>query len=289
MITMLGTVTMLYMGVAAGMYFAQRNILYLPHVAPAYPREHAVSDIDVLRLQTPDGENLVAWYREAEPGYPTLLYFHGNAGSLLDRTDKFNRFGDRGFGVFGLSWRGYGGSSGSPTEQGLYADGRTALAFMKEELDIKLQQVIVYGESLGTGVAVQMGTEYDLGGIVLEAPYTSIVDIGLKRYPFLPVRLLLKDHFDSISKIAHIRAPLLILHGESDSIIPVSHGRTLLSLAPEPKDAVFFADTDHVNFNLVALRDAVFDFAFANNLITAIRAGASDPPALIPLASNRAL
>ena len=146
-------------------------------------------------LKTPDGARLVAWYGKAKPGQPTLLYFHGNAGSLAVRAERIRRFMDEGWGVYMMTYRGYGGSTGSPSETANVADARLAYGALVQE-GVDPASIILYGESLGTGVAVRLATERPAGGLILDAPYTSIVEVAAQAYPFLPVRYFLKDRYE---------------------------------------------------------------------------------------------
>ena len=163
-----------------------------------------------------------------------------------------------GYGVLLAEYRGYGGNPGGPSEQGFYADGRAYIDWLKREK--KPEKIVIYGESIGSGTAVQMATEYDVSGLVLETPFTSLVDIAAAQYFFVPVRYLLQDRFDNIGKITKVKAPKLVLHGLKDGTIPYASGRSLFDAAPEPKNFVDFPDGGHNNLYDFAAADYVIEF-----------------------------
>jgi fermentation-respiration switch protein FrsA (DUF1100 family) len=240
-------------------FFGQRKLMYFPDRARTLPAEVGLAGVEERTIETPDGMRVVAWYGRAQPGRPTLLYFHGNGGSLANRAPRIARFMDEGWGVYMMTYRGYGGSTGAPSEAANVADARLAYAALVNE-GVRPTSIIVYGESLGSGIAVRIAAELPVGGVILDAPYTSIVDVAAQAYPFLPVRLFLLDRYESARSIAGIKAPLLILHGERDGVVPVGMGRELARLAPEPKRLVTFPNGRH--------SDLYID---GNNAIDAVR------------------
>lgn len=250
----------LYSGIVAYMAIFQRKLLYLPDKSIGNPEIYGLSGFSEHFIKTHDNVLIQAWYKPAKDGMPTILYFHGNASHMGNRAGIYSALSGQGFGVLSISYRGYGKSEGSPHEQGLYADARTAIAFLVQENKIPLDNIILYGESLGTGVAVQMAQEYDVKAVILQAPYTSVSGRAAEIYFFMPVKIIMLDHFDSLSKIAKIKSPLLILHGELDITIPIRHGKTLLQAATCKKEAVFFHDVGHNNFDSTAIAANVLDF-----------------------------
>jgi fermentation-respiration switch protein FrsA (DUF1100 family) len=245
MSTLLAAGAMVYGTTVGALYLVQRRLLYLPDPVPADRERWGAADMALLEVRTEDGLTLTGWHRgPREPGRPTVALFHGNAGHLGLRSFKARQFINAGYGVLLASYRGWGGNPGRPTEAGLYRDARAFLDRLSG-LGVAEQRLVVYGESLGTGVAVQMATERAVRAVVLEAPYTTIPDVGAKRFPFAPVRTLMRDRFDSLSKIGGIRAPLLIVHGERDRTVPVRLGRRLFAAAVEPKRAVWLPQAGH--------------------------------------------
>ncbi|MBT5264118.1 MAG: alpha/beta hydrolase [Rhodospirillaceae bacterium] len=235
---------LLYSLLVAALFTFQRRIIFPANTSLPDKVQAGVSDFSEVRVTTADGLNLLGWYRPAPESRPVVVIFHGNAGHIGHRGYKARGLADAGYGVLLASYRGYGGNPGRPSESGLIADGRAWLDHLEHE-GIAARSIILYGESLGTGVAVSMAAERETGAIVLEAPFTSILEIARKRYWFVPVAWLLKDPFDSMARIAKVTAPLLILHGERDDLIPVTHGRQLFVAATEPKTLKLYADSGH--------------------------------------------
>jgi len=218
-------------------FFFQRNLLYHLSV-DNYLKGQAANEpteIEKVNITTKDKINLVGWfYNKNLDKLKTILFFHGNAGSLKDRTYKLNHFKDLNVNFLIISWRGFSGSEGKPNEKGLYEDAEGAIKWLKVKGIIE-QNIILYGESLGTGVAVEIAQNKNYAGVILESPFTSMVNIGKKHYPFFPVRFLLKDKFESYKKITNISVPVLIMHGKVDKIVPYGMGKKMYELANEPK------------------------------------------------------
>jgi len=229
----LAVVAAVYLIIVAAMYVLQRQLQYFPTQRNPAPSALGLSDVSVEALATPDGETVVAWYSAATEGLPTILFLHGNGGEIGDRADRFAAYQQAGFGVVFLSWRGYGGSTGSPSEAGLLADARTAFKRLESQ-GIPPESISIVGESLGTGVAVQLAADKPVGALVLGAPYASAAEIAARQYPWLPVRLLMKDQFRSIDHIGGVTAPTLILHGTDDRVIPIESGRKLYEATTAP-------------------------------------------------------
>lgn len=240
------------------MYIFQRHLIYYPSKSRAHLNDYQVKDMHVINLHTKDGLVLTSWYRPAKENHPTLLYFHGNAGNIGGRMALGREFMDAGLGLLLLEYRGYGGNKGNPTEQGLYEDGRTAIRFLQQQ-GIKNEDIVLYGESLGSGVATKLGVEYPVCAVVLQSPYTSLTDMTRFYYPFM----LLKpwDRFDSLQRIQSINAPILILHGTKDTVVPYSQGLTLFQHAHEPKKMLSFEQEGHNNiWNAPGFSEHIYKF-----------------------------
>lgn len=235
---------LIYTVVLAGVYLGQRQLQYFPSRANPAPTEVGLVGVAVEPLVSSDGETLILWYAPARGDRPTILFLHGNAGSIADRAPRLAFLQAQGFGAAFLSYRGYGGSSGSISEAGLLTDARTAHDFLLAE-GIPADRIIAIGESLGTGVAIQLAAERPFGALILEAPYTAAVDIAAEQYVWLPVRLLMKDQFHSLDRIVQATAPVLILHGTDDTVIPYAHGQRIYAAAPEPKTFLPLAGKGH--------------------------------------------
>ena len=238
----------IYVAFVGTLFVLQRSMLYFPDSSMPSPHQSLVPEMEAVSVTTADGLEIQSWYRAAEDGRATVVLFHGNAGHIGNRAFKARVFMKAGFGMMLVGYRGYGGNPGKPTEDGLYEDARAALQFLDGK-DGDSSDVVLYGESLGSGVAVQMAMERargtPVGGLIVEAPFTSIADVAAHHYPFLPARLMVWDRFDSAAKIARIEAPLLVIHGENDRTVPTRFGRALFAAAVEPKESHWIENADH--------------------------------------------
>lgn len=248
-------------GVAAiTVFIIQPLLVYFPNKERTNPKDLGLETVDEIALETPDGEQLVAWYAPpSDPDAPTLLYFHGNSGNLAHRKERMHRFIRNGYGVLMPSYRGYSGSTGKPNQAWLTSDGLLAYDYLIG-FGTSPKQIIVYGESLGTGVATPVAVARDIAGLVLEAPFTAAVDVAEERYPFLPIRPFMHDKWESIRIINRINVPLLIIHGAKDKVIPVHHGKTLFAAASHPKDIVIIEDAGHTRLFRLGAWARVKDF-----------------------------
>lgn len=232
-----------YGGLLLVMYVAQRALMYGPDTAHTSPADADFAQAGEVPLTARDGVKILAWFVPPRDGNPVVLYFHGNGGALADRVPRFVPLVADGTGLLALSYRGYGGSSGSPSEDGFIADANAAYDFALSKFPA--DKIVLWGESIGSGVALALAAEKTVAAIILEAPFTSAADVGAKVYPFAPVRLLMKDQFRSDLRIPKVKAPLLIMHGAADAVVPVAFGERLFSLANEPKKFVRFARGGH--------------------------------------------
>ena len=219
----------------------------------------ALIGVREVALTTADGLSLFSWYLAPGAGRPVVAYFHGNGGHIGYRTERLRRLAREGYGVLLVEYRGYAGNPGTPSETGLYADGAAALDFIAGQ-GIAADRIVLWGESLGSGVAVELATRRAVAAVILEAPFTSVAAAAQHHYRLIPAAMLVRDRFDSLSRIDRLNAPLLILHGERDRIVPVSHGRTLLEAAPEPKEGWFAAEGGHRKFAQFGALDAAIAF-----------------------------
>lgn len=231
------------------MYLFQRNFMYYPKVNRYGTSQNDLRDSKEVFIQSTDGILLRSWFYENNKNKTTILLFHGNAGDLDNRIYKLNAFKNLNVNYLIISWRGYSGNKGKPTEHGLYDDARAAIQWL-ENRGIKKNSIVLYGESLGTGVAIEVAQREKFAGIILESPYTSIEDLAKKYYPFLPVRLLLKDKYQSNLKIKNLISPVLVMHGELDNVVPFSMGKKIYENIPSKKYSYFSKfDTHMMQFN----------------------------------------
>lgn len=235
-----------YALLVGGMAVFQRDIIYHPSSQMVDPAQAGVPEMSPVPVRTQDNLVITGWYAPAtRPQAATIALFHGNAGTLAHRAHKARVLLDAGYGVFLVGYRGYGGNPGRPSEAGLYDDSRAVMAWLSTQ-GIPQSRLVAYGESLGTGIAVQMATEHpELAALVLEAPFTRLPDLA-PAY-LLPgfADMLMVDRYDSLGKLPNVQAPLLILHGEHDGVVPVNMGRQMFAAATGDKEGAFLAQAGH--------------------------------------------
>ena len=236
-----------YGGLLALMYVFQRALQYFPDVTRVSPAQAGLPQAQEVALQSADGETLIAWHVPPRGDKPVVIYFQGNAEGPKARVERFTWLTADGTGLLALCYRGYGGSTGRPTEAGLLRDAVAAYAFARARYPAK--RIVLFGESLGTAVAVALAAGHEIGGLILDAPFPSAAEVGAAAYPFAPVRWMMKDKFHSDERIGRVSAPLLVLHGERDSIIPIKFGERLFALAREPKRFARFPQGGHVDLD----------------------------------------
>jgi uncharacterized protein len=243
-----------YGGLVALLYVTQRAIQYFPERFRTVPAAAGLPEAEEIVLDTADGERVIAWHVPPRGDKPVILYFHGNGASLRWRVDRFRALTADGTGLVALSYRGYGGSSGRPTEAGLIRDASAAYGFTLARYGAP--RIALWGESLGSGVAITLAAEHPVGHVILESPFTSAADVGATRYWFVPVRLLMKDQFRSDLRIGKVTAPVLVLHGEVDTIVPITLGERLYALINAPKRFVRFPGVGHNDLGARAVEAA---------------------------------
>lgn len=236
----LGALLFAYCGVLCVLFFYQRHLIYHPETIAVSPTP-PFADIP---LRTADGTAITGWHAPPADSAPTVLFLHGNAGHLGQRHRKHALYLGAGYGVFALSYRGFGPSAGSPTEQGLYHDARAAIAYLEAQ-GVPPGQLILHGESLGAAVAIQMATEITPRALVLEVPFATLEAASRVHYPWVPVSLLLQDRYESLTKIPRIAAPMLILHGEKDTLVPQEQSLLLRQAAHAPVTRITFPQEGH--------------------------------------------
>jgi uncharacterized protein len=233
-----------YLGALVVLYLAQRAFIFpIPPAPRTAPDAAGFPEAEEHVVTTADGEKVIVWHVPAKPGHAVVIYFPGNGDFLAGLAGRFRAITSDGTGLVALSYRGYAGSSGQPSEQGLLSDAAAAYAFTSARYTP--DRIVVWGFSLGTGVAVALAAEQPVGKLILEAPYTSIADVAVSAFRFLPVRWLVRDRFRSDQRIAGVTVPLLIMHGGRDPAIPIVLGERLFALAHQPKQFVRFPEGGH--------------------------------------------
>jgi fermentation-respiration switch protein FrsA (DUF1100 family) len=245
-------------GFVALMYFAQRSLMYFPDRQRTAPAAAGLPQAEEIALDTADGEKVIVWHIPPKGERPVVLYFQGNGGGLNLRADRFRALTADGTGLIALNYRGYGGSTGSPTEEGLIADAEAVYAFAASRYPA--ERIVPWGEALGSGVAVALASSRKVARLMLEAPFTSAADVGARVYWFLPISLLMKDQFRSDLRIPKVSAPVLIVHGTGDTVVPFALGQRLFALANEPKRFVRVDGGGHSDLDRFGALDAVRAF-----------------------------
>ena len=241
----IASIILVYLVIISFFYFYQRSLLYHPN-ENNYLNEKINFNYKEIFIKTDESIKLKSWFIEKDlEKFKTILLFHGNAGNLFNRVYKLNELSKLDLNILLISWRGFSGNKGKPTEKNLYHDAEEAVKWLNNR-GINNKNIILYGESLGTGVATELGKQNIFGGIILESPFTSIAKTAKIYYPYLPIDLILKDRYDSIEKIQNITIPILIMHGKKDNIVPQKMGLELFEKANEPKFNYFPENDDHM-------------------------------------------
>ena len=237
--------SLIYLIILLSLFFFQRSLLYHPNVNN-YFNDRLKVNIEEVQIKTSDNINLLGWFHKKDLNrFKTIVYFHGNAGKLENRIHKLNHFKDIDVNFLIISWRGFSGNSGKPTERGLYEDGKSTIDWLKN-IGLSDKDIVLYGESLGTGIATHIAQNRKFAGLVLETPFTSMVDAAKNVYPYIPVGILLKDRYENEKKIKHINIPVLVMHGEADQIVPFKMGKKIYEIANKPKYSYFTKYDNHM-------------------------------------------
>ena len=256
-----GSVVVVYGLLVGSLFWFQRSLLYVPPGDRPDIAAAAITGLQAVAIESEDGLDLTHWYRPpATSGGPVVVLFHGNAGHIGDRAAKYRPLFEAGFGVFLAEYRGYGGNPGSPTEEDLTADGHSVLTFLAGQ-GVAPERTVVYGESLGTGLAVKMAADRPVAGLVLEAPPGSIAEVAQAHYWYVPAKWLIWDKWNVIDLLDRVDAPLLLLHGDADRTVPVRFGRRVYEAATGEKAAVFVPGGGHVDlYDHPGVTERVIDF-----------------------------
>lgn len=261
MLSLLLVAVCIYLILLAMLFLTQQHIVFQPDATRAELAAFGLAEqMSEVPIATADGVALTSWWAPAmRPDGRVIVYFHGNAGHHGGRADRIRRYLENGYGVLLVSYRGYGGNPGRPSEAGLYADGRANLAFLQARR-VRPGQTVLFGESLGTAVAIQMALEFPVCALVLEAPLASILHSARARYPLFAFDFLVKHKFHSVAKIGRVKAPLLVVHGERDRTTPIRFGRMIFDAANDPKQGVFIPEADHNNLMQHGLAETTMEF-----------------------------
>jgi len=201
---------------------------------------------DDVHFKTEDGVMLNGWFVAYPGASTTLLWFHGNGGNIGHRSEHLKLLHDRlKIHIFIFDYRGYGKSEGKPSEQGTYKDGMAALAYLRSRKEVEPNKIVVFGQSLGAGVATEIAVRESCLALILEAPFTSIRDMARVAFPWLPIGPFLRTQYDNLAKIKKVQAPILVLHGDRDEVVPFDQGKRVFAAAPEPKEFYTIQGSGH--------------------------------------------
>ena len=224
-----------YAGLCLALFLFQARLVFLPSRTLAASPARIGLDYEDVWLQTADGIRVHGWYIPHPQARGTLLFFHGNAGNIGVRLESIGIFHRLGLNTLIIDYRGYGKSEGTPGEKGSYSDAEAAWRHLVDARRIPPQKVVIFGRSMGGGVASWLAARVAPAGLILESTFTSVPDMAAKVYPFFPVRLLARIRLDAKASLAGVHAPVLVIHSADDEIVPIAHGRSLFDAAPEPK------------------------------------------------------
>ena len=244
-------IPLIYIIICIFIYFYQRNLLYHPgenNYLDEGPLNHKIEKIYIN-----SESSLVGWHFQKNQNYKTILFFHGNAGKLDNRIYKLNEFSKMSVNYLIFAYRGFSGNDGNPSEIGLYDDALAAKKWLNSK-KIEDKNIVLYGESLGTAIALNLAKDYSFSGVILESPFTSMETLAKSYYPYLPVKYLLKDKYNSISKLNNNSAPILVMHGMRDKIVPFKMGKEIFTKFNGEKSSFFVENDDHMmdfNKNLI--------------------------------------
>lgn len=268
--SLLTTLGLAYVGFVALLFAFQDRLAYYPEIGReilSSPRDHGL-DYEPLTLNTPDGERLDAWFVPRPQARGVVLFLHGNAGNLSHRMDSIAMFHRLGYAVLIFDYRGYGRSSGKPTEAGLHLDAETAWAYLTRTRGIAPNSIVLFGESLGGALAAHLATRERPGALVLSSVFTSVPDLAADHYPWLPARWLARLRYDTRAALAQTNCPVLVAHSPDDEIIPYHHGQELFGAASGPK--VFLTLAGGHNDGFIFMRqawvDVLADFLIRNSM-----------------------
>jgi fermentation-respiration switch protein FrsA (DUF1100 family) len=245
LLTIILIIPVAYFSLLFIIFIFQRNLLYHPEENNYFGDKLKVK-IEKVKIKTGDDFELLGWFHEKDLiNFKTIVFFHGNAGTLENRIHKINHFKDMNVNFLIIAWRGFSGNLGKPSEKGLYEDGESTIKWLKEK-GLKDNDIVLYGESLGTGIATHIAQNYKFAGVILESPFTSMIAAAKNVYPYFPIKFLLKDKYESDKKIKYLNSPILIMHGEADKIVPFWMGEKMYELANEPKYSYFSQNDNHM-------------------------------------------
>ena len=265
MIKYITSAIILYLIFGTGLYLFQRKLLFNKSGIPNDPQDYELKTVKKIQIKVNESLSLLTWISQPKNNLPVIIYFHGNSFHIGERAYRIKHYIKEGYGIVIYGYRGFSGNKGTPTEKNLYDDAKSIIEWTKKEFSIKDRQIILYGESLGTGIAIQMAINKYYHGIILEAPFTSVPDVAQKMYPIYPVKKLIWDKFDNFSKINNVISPILFIHGKNDEIVPFYMGKKLYDQYNKKKENVFIDEAMHNNLYDYGISEKVINFIKNNS------------------------
>lgn len=255
-VALVGIVVLL--AIVAIIWTQQRRMIYFPFARVPSPAAVGLSGATAVSFPTADGLTLNGWFvSQTDTPQFTIIVFNGNAGNRAFRAPLATAFARANLDVLLFDYRGFGGNPGAPTEAGLKADARAARDYVANRADVDRRRLVYFGESLGTAVAAELAIDHPPAALILRSPFTSMADLGRHHYAFLPVRWLLRDHYSTIGRVARVNAPLLVIGGDSDRIVPIEQTRRVYEAAREPKSLLVIRGADHNDESLFTGREMI--------------------------------
>lgn len=262
MIKILFIIPVVYFALLLLLFIFQRSLIYFPTPLNDYDLQNS-APYEQFSIVSEDGLILKSWIAKGDADKKTFVFFHGNAGNAVDRIPMLKVLTDTGHSVVLAEYRGYADNPGSPSEKAIISDAEKLMSTLLE-IELVEQDIVLMGRSLGTGVAVNLATKFDVSALILISPYSNLVDLAANTYPYFPVRLLMQDRFDSQSIIKNVTVPIFMFHGENDRIIPIEFGRSLFKEAPEPKYFNVIPAAGHNNLDMNAVNSEIVNFIVDN-------------------------
>jgi pimeloyl-ACP methyl ester carboxylesterase len=238
----------IYAMLCLAIFMFQPRLVYFPMKAMAATPAAIGLRYEDVTLETAAGTSVHGWYLPGREDAHTLLFLHGNAGNISHRLDSLHLFNQLGLNVLIIDYSGFGRSGGKPGEQQTYEDARLAWRYLTDSRGVAPERIVIFGRSLGGGVATWLASEETPGGLILESSFTSVPELAQKFYPIFPMRWLARIRYDNASRLPGVRCPVLIAHSRDDEIVPIDHGRALFALAADPKSFLEMRGGHNIGF-----------------------------------------
>ena len=260
MIKYISSGLLLYVIIGTILYLFQRKLTFNKSGKPNKPQYYELLNVSEVYIQVSKSIKLLAWLSKPKKNKPIIIYFHGNSLDIGERAYRIKKYIDEGYGIFLPAYRGFSGNKGHPSEKNLYNDSKKIVEWLINKFSINKKQIVLYGESLGTAVAVELAQYQDYKAVILESPFTSVAEVAQKMYPIYPVKYLIWDKFDNVSKINNLISPILFIHGKKDEIVPFKLGKKLYEKCKVKKNYLYIDEAMHNNLYEYGIADKIINF-----------------------------